>query len=81
MLGVISEKKYKLIDTNSTELCKMRANARALIKKYDSLNFNDKRQKRQILELLFGSIGCNVVIDENFHCEYGKIFLSEMMSL
>ena len=65
-------KKYKYIDTNSAELCKMRENARALMKTYDSLDFNDERQKRQILEQLFSSIGCNVVIDEKFHVEYGK---------
>ena len=40
------QKKYKYIDTNSVELCKMRVNARALMKKYDSLDFNDEFQKR-----------------------------------
>ena len=72
------QKKYKYIDTNSVELCKMRENARALMRKYDSLDFNDEHQKRQILEQLFGSIGSNVVIDEKFHCEYGKnIFIGK----
>lgn len=72
------QKKYKYIDTNSVELCKMRVNARALMKKYDSLDFNDEFQKRQILEQLFGSIGSNVVIDAKFHCEYGKnIFIGK----
>ena len=72
------QKKYKYIDTNSVELCKMRENARALMRKYDSLDFNDEHQKRQILGQLFGSIGSNVVIDEKFHCEYGKnIFIGK----
>lgn len=72
------QKKYKYIDTNSVELCKMRESARALMRKCDSLDFNDEHQKRQILEQLFGSIGSNVVIDEKFHCEYGKnIFIGK----
>lgn len=65
-------KKYKYIDTNSEELCKARANARALLKKFDSLDFNDTEKKQHILKQLFGSIGKNVPIDEKFHCEYGK---------
>ncbi len=66
------KKIYKYIATNSAELCKTRTKARALMKEYDSLDFNEELKKRQILEQLFGSIGSNVVIDEKFHCEYGK---------
>ncbi len=65
-------KEYKYIDTNSAELCKMRADARTLLKAYDSLDFNEESKKHRILEQLFGSIGSNVPVDEKFHCEYGK---------
>ncbi len=30
------QKKYKYIDTNSVELCKMRENARVLMKEFDA---------------------------------------------
>ena len=69
---------YKYIDTNSDELCKTRANARALLKRFASLDFNDTENKQLILKQLFGSIGKNVPIDEKFHCEYGKnIFIGD----
>lgn len=66
------QKKYKYIDTNSVELCKIRGNARTLMKEFDALDFDDTEKKQQILKQLFGSISSNVVIDEKFHCEYGK---------
>lgn len=66
------QKKYKFIDTNSAELCRIRAKARSLMKKFDSLAFDEESKRRQVLEQLLGSIGHNVPIDEKFHCEYGK---------
>lgn len=65
-------KKYKYIKTLSPELSKMRTNARKLLKEYSHLDFDDKKNKRSILQNLFGSIGTNVSISEHFHCEYGK---------
>ncbi len=64
-------KEYKYIETNSEKLCQMRKKSRALLKKFEALDFNDKEKKR-ILKELFGSIGENVPIDDKFHCEYGK---------
>ncbi len=68
----MGKKEYKYIETASTELCELRANARILMKEYEALDFGDEGGKRRILEQLFGKIGRNVPIDENFHCEYGK---------
>ena len=68
----MGKKEYKYIETASTELCELRTNARILMKKYEALDFGDEGGKRRILEQLFGKIGRNVPIDENFHCEYGK---------
>ncbi len=65
-------KEYKYIDTNSKELCDIRTKARALLKEFDALDFDETEKKQQILKQLFGSIGENVPIDEKFHCEYGK---------
>lgn len=72
------KKEYKYIETISDELSEMRINSRRLMKEYDTVDFNDINEKRRILEQLFGTIGNNVVIDEKFHCEYGKnIFIGD----
>ena len=65
-------KEYKYIQTLSPELAAMRTKARSLLKKYSSLDFDDKKNKLSTLETLLGSIGSNVSISEHFHCEYGK---------
>lgn len=72
------KKEYKYIETISDELSEMRTNSRRLMKEYDTVDFNDINEKCRILEQLFGTIGNNVVIDEKFHCEYGKnIFIGD----
>ena len=68
----MGKKEYKYIETATAELSTLRANARILMKEYEALDFGDEGGKRRILEQLFGKIGRNVPIDENFHCEYGK---------
>lgn len=66
------QKSYKYIETNSDKLCKMRIKARALLKEFEALDFNESEKKQLILKELFGAIGKNVPIDDKFHCEYGK---------
>ncbi len=68
----MGKKEYKYIETATAELSTLRANARILMKEYEALDFGDEGGKRRILEQLFGKIGRNVPIDENFNCEYGK---------
>lgn len=50
----------------------MRIKARALLKEFEALDFNESEKKQLILKELFGTIGKNVPIDDKFHCEYGK---------
>lgn len=68
----MNNKSYQNIKTSSPELNEIRSKTRALLKKYYSLDFDDKEKKRSILEQMFNSIGKNISVSERFHCEYGK---------
>lgn len=46
-------------------------NARQLLKKYNSLEYDQKEEKSQILKLLFEHIGENVSVGLPFICDYG----------
>lgn len=46
--------------------------AKRLIKQLNSCDYADTASKRAILERLFGSMGENVHVDIDFHCEYGQ---------
>ncbi len=65
-------KKYKYIDTESKELFDLNIKARRLTKKYSLLEYDNFKEKDAILKELFGAIGENVAIDENFFCDFGK---------
>lgn len=65
-------KSYKYIDTESQELFNLNIQARKLTKKYSRLDYDDFEAKDAVLKELFGAIGNNVAIDENFFCDFGK---------
>ena len=45
--------------------------ARRLLKKYNSLEYNQKKEKTEVLKKLFNSIGENVSVGLPFICDYG----------
>ena len=45
--------------------------ARRLLKKYNSLEYNQKKEKTEVLKELFSSIGENVSVGLPFICDYG----------
>ncbi|MCM1262759.1 MAG: sugar O-acetyltransferase [Butyrivibrio sp.] len=47
-------------------------NARTLLAQYNSLTYNQKKEKTDILKQLLGSVGANVSIGNPFICDYGK---------
>lgn len=65
-------KQYKYIDTESQELFNLNVQARRLTKKYSLLDYDNFEAKNAVLKELFGAIGNNVAIDENFFCDFGK---------
>lgn len=42
-----------------------------LIQKFNSADYGNDEFKRQIIAELFGSVGENVCIEHNFHCDFG----------
>ena len=42
-------KEYKYIDTNSKELCDIRTKARALLKEFDALDFDETEKSSKFL--------------------------------
>lgn len=59
-------------------LAEMTLNAKRLMRKLSDTDYGDLEAKKCIWKNLFGSVGENVHIDIDFHCEYGKhIFIGE----
>jgi len=59
-----------------------KAAARNLLAKYNSLAYEQKTEKRKILEQLFGQIGSNVSVGLPFICDYGRnIYLGSNVSV
>lgn len=55
---------------------------RELLSKYHSFSYEQKFQKRQVLEQMLGSIGTNVSVGQPFLCDYGKhIFIGDNVSI
>ncbi len=56
--------------------------ARRLLKEYNSLAYEQKEEKRNILKRLFGQIGTNVSVGLPFCCDYGRnIYLGNNVSI
>lgn len=56
--------------------------ARASLSKYNSLSYEDKEEKREILGHLFGRIGSNVSVGSPFICDYGRnIYIGNNVSV
>ncbi len=55
----------------SQEVLQLRAKVSLLIKQMNSLTVVDQKEKRRILCELFGSVGSNPIVEDNFHCDFG----------
>lgn len=49
----------------------LKKKTRALLWKYNSLPYDSKEEKSEVLQSLFGSIGTNVSVGSPFICDYG----------
>ena len=50
----------------------MRAKVSLLIKQMNNLTVVDQKEKQCILCELFGSVGGNPFVGDNFHCDFGQ---------
>jgi maltose O-acetyltransferase len=56
--------------------------SKTLLIKYNSLPYDNKSEKREVLERLLGSIGTNVSVGSPFICDYGcNIYLGNNVSV
>ncbi|WP_026887002.1 sugar O-acetyltransferase [Clostridium beijerinckii] len=56
--------------------------ARTLLSKYNSLSYDGKEEKREILGSLFGRIGSNISVGSPFICDYGRnIYMGNNVSV
>ena len=67
-------KEYKYIELRSKELCEMRANARALMKEFDALDFDYTEKKQQILKNYQALQGKMFLLMRNFTANTEKYF-------
>lgn len=57
-------------------------NARKLLAEYNSLPYDHKQEKIEVLRQLFGGMGTNVSVGMSFICDYGKnIYLGNNVSV
>lgn len=55
---------------------------RTLLAKYNSLPYDHKEEKREVLQRLFGNIGTNASVGSPFICDYGRnIYLGNNVSV
>lgn len=69
-------------DCHNSVFLDFKANARELLKEYHALDYEQKKEKREVLKRLFGGIGTNVSVGTPFLCDYGRnIYLGNNVSV
>jgi len=69
-------------DCHDPVFLEFKARARELVNRYNSLSYEDRAGRREILTQLFGGIGANVSVGNPFICDYGRnIFLGDNVSV
>ena len=67
----MKEKVYYSRTEVSEEVLQLRAKVSLQIKQMNSLTVVDQKEKQRILCELFGSVGINPFVGDNFHCDFG----------
>ncbi len=62
----------ELFDGSDKELVEITVRNKRLLAEYNATDFADKDRKNRILHEMLGSMGENIHIDIDFHCEYGR---------
>lgn len=69
-------------DCHDPAFLDMKGRARALLAAYHRLAYEQRTEKRRILEELFGAVGDNVSVAQPFLCDYGRnIYLGNNVSV
>ena len=67
----MKEKVYYSRTDVSEEVLQLRAKVSVLTKQLNSLSVSEMAKKQDIIRELFGSVGSNPTVDDNFHCDFG----------
>lgn len=66
------------IGGNDPKIVNMILHTRRLLAQFNATDYADIKRKQALLHEMFGSIGQNVHVDIDFHCEHGKhIFIGD----
>ena len=66
------EKIYHSRTNISNDVLLLMAKVSALTKQLNGLTLAEQPQKQEIIKELFGSVGSNPFVGDNFHCDFGK---------
>lgn len=66
------EKTYYSRTEISDDVLMLMAKVSALTKQLNSLTLVEQAQKQEIVRELFGSVGSNPFVGDNFHCDFGQ---------
>ena len=61
----------KIYDCHNKTFLYLKEESRRLLREYNALKYEQKEEKREILNRLFGQIGTNVSVGQPFLCDYG----------
>ena len=59
-------------DCHDPVFLEFKSKTHRLLMKYNSLPYDHKEEKRQVLKEMLGSIGAKVSIGHSFTCDYGR---------
>lgn len=69
-------------DCHDRIFLELKDKARRLLTEYNSLPYDQKEKKREVLKEMFGSIGTNVSVGYSFICDYGcNIYMGNNVSV
>lgn len=69
-------------DCHDRVFLELKDKARRLLTEYNSLPYDQKEKKREVLKEMFGSIGTNVSVGYSFICDYGcNIYMGNNVSV
>ena len=72
----------EIYDCHNETFLYLKEETRRLLREYNSLRYERKEEKRDILNRLFHQIGTNVSVAQPFLCDYGKnIYLGNNVSI
>ena len=72
------DKTYHSRTNISEEVLMLMAKVSELTKQQNGLTLAEQAQKQEIMRELFGSVGSNPFVGDNFHCDFGKnIFMGD----